>query len=113
MLVISRKVDESIRLTVGPEGLAPGTQLYVMPTAYRGDSVRLGVSAPPCVYIERLDRLGNVQHNPRPDCDRRGAEGAEDAAPGSLKWEADAAVGLIPELPGALVKQKLEDLETP
>lgn len=78
MLVTSRKTDESIRLTVGPQGLPPGTQIDVLIVAFRGDSVRLGVSAPRSVCIDRLDALGNPQHNPRPDCDRRGAESAEE-----------------------------------
>ena len=51
MLVLSRKPDESIVLTVG------NTSVELLVLGYRGDQVRLGFSAPSTVNIVRSELI--------------------------------------------------------
>jgi len=51
MLVLSRKPDESIVLTVG------NTSFELLVLGYRGDQVRLGFSAPSTVNIVRSELI--------------------------------------------------------
>ena len=48
MLVLGRKVDERLRLT-----LPDGSAIWVMICRVSGDGVRVGIEAPPDVRIER------------------------------------------------------------
>ncbi len=54
MLVLSRKPNETIRLTI-PENLPPGTVIEITAIDVRSNTVRLGLTAPRSVQIVRAE----------------------------------------------------------
>lgn len=53
MLVLSRKVDESVIVEAPPGGIPAGTLITVTVVDIRGDKVRLGFEAPKCIPVHR------------------------------------------------------------
>ena len=58
MLVVTRNVDERIRLLL-PDGRA----IWVMVCRVSGDGVRVGIKAPPDVRIEREEIITDAPHD--------------------------------------------------
>ena len=58
MLVLGRKVDERLRLT-----LPDGSVIWVMICKVSGDGVRVGIKAPPDVRIEREEIITDGSHD--------------------------------------------------
>ena len=58
MLVLGRKVDERLRLT-----LPDGSVIWVMVCKVSGDGVRVGIDAPPDVRIEREEIITDGSHD--------------------------------------------------
>ena len=61
MLVLSRRADESIVLTLGAAGEAGGEPITVTVLAVEGDRVKLGIQAPRSVTVLRKELCDAVQ----------------------------------------------------
>ena len=59
MLVLTRKVDESLTLT-----LPDGSVIVITLTEVRGDNVRIGIDAPRDVTVLRSELIGERRHHP-------------------------------------------------
>jgi len=59
MLVLTRKVDESLTLT-----LPDGSVIVITLTEVRGDKVRIGIDAPRDVTVLRSELIGERRHHP-------------------------------------------------
>ena len=59
MLVLTRKVDESITLT-----LPDGSVIVITLTEVRGDKVRIGIDAPGSIQVLRSELIGERRHHP-------------------------------------------------
>ncbi len=58
MLVVTRKVDGRVRLT-----LPDGRSIWVMVCKISGEGVRVGIEAPPDVRIEREEIITDGSHD--------------------------------------------------
>ena len=58
MLVVTRKVDERLRLL-----LPDGSVIWVMICRVSGEGVRVGIDAPPDVRIEREEIITDAPHD--------------------------------------------------
>ena len=58
MLVVTRKVDERLRLL-----LPDGSVIWVMICRVSGEGVRVGIDAPPDVRIEREEIIKDAPHD--------------------------------------------------
>lgn len=60
MLVLTRRINETIRLQDGPDG----NPIFVTVLGWRGNQIKLGFSAPQSVKIDRQEIWERIHANP-------------------------------------------------